>query len=177
MTTADKARRIDRAAAVTGIGAAADVYRLGERIVEQAGASSGRRALEWASAEAYRQAGITDPRRELDVIEMYAPFPHTEILSYEAIGLADAGKGAMLVDEGATEIDGAIPVCPSGGCQASNPIGASGLVRVAEAALQVMGAAGEHQIESASRALATATGGINQFFTCMVLESQPYRSK
>jgi acetyl-CoA C-acetyltransferase len=177
MTTADRARKLDRAARVTGIGAAADVYRLGERIVEQAGTTSGRRALEWASAEAYRQAGVTDPRRDFDVIEMYAPFPHTEILSYEAIGIAESGAGATLVDEGATEIDGDIPVCPSGGCQASNPIGASGLVRVAEAALQVMGEAGEHQIENASRALATATGGINQFFTCVVLESQPHRAK
>jgi acetyl-CoA C-acetyltransferase len=171
MTTAERAADTKRpGAVVTGIGAAADVYRLGERIVEQGDKMSGRRALEWASAGAYRQAGITCPREELDVVEMYAPFPHTEILSYEAIGLAEAGKSAELVDEGAVEFDGDIPVCPSGGCQASNPIGASGLVRFAEAALQAMGEAGDHQIDGAQRALATATGGINQFFTCVVLE-------
>ena len=171
MTTATRARRLRRSAVITGLGAAADVYRLGERIVEQGEDASGRRALEWAAGQAYGQAGITSPRKDLDVVEMYAPFSHTELLSYEAIGIAEPGKASTLVDEGATERDGDIPVCPSGGCQASNPIGASGLVRVAEAALQVMGDAGEHQIDGARRALATATGGINQFFTCTVLES------
>ena len=171
MTTASNAKKGGRGAAVMGIGAAADVYRLGERIVEQDATASGRRALEWASQSAYRQAGISEPRRELDAVELYAPFVHTEILSYEALRLAPPGKGAQLVEEGATKLTGDIPVCPSGGCQASNPIGASGLVRVAEAALQVMGEAGEHQIEGARRSLATATGGINQFFTCIVLET------
>jgi acetyl-CoA C-acetyltransferase len=170
MTTASNAPK-RRSAAVIGLGAAADVYRLGERIVEQDVTASGRRALEWASQRAYHASGISDPRRELDAVELYAPFVHTEILSYEALRLAAPGKGAQLVEEGATELTGDIPVCPSGGCQASNPIGASGLVRVAEAALQVMGEAGEHQIDGARRTLATATGGINQFFTCVVLEA------
>lgn len=170
ITSDSIAKKRRRAAAITGMGAAADVYRLGERIVEQDGTASGRRALEWASRSAYEQARISDPRRELDAVELYAPFVHTEILSYEALGLAEPGKGAQLVEDGATGLAGDIPVCPSGGCQASNPIGASGLVRVAEAALQVMGEAGEHQIDGARRTLATATGGINQFFTCIVLE-------
>ena len=53
----------------------------------------------------------------------------------------------------------------------SNPIGATGLVRVAEAALQVMNDAGEHQVEGATTALATAVGGIDQFATVMVLDA------
>lgn len=172
MTTESRAKELAKpAASVAGMSAAADVYRLGERIVAQGPNDSGRRALEWASKTAYEQAGIGNPRRDLDVVEIYAPFAHTEILTYEALGLALPGRGAELVEEGVTELRGDIPVCPSGGCQASNPIGATGLVRIAEAALQVMGEAGEHQVDGARRSLATATGGINQFYTCMILES------
>jgi acetyl-CoA C-acetyltransferase len=172
ISAGERARRGKGAAAIVGMGSAADVYRLGDRTTRQEANGSGRRALEWASAQAYRRAGIVDPRRELDVVELYAPFVHTEILSYEAIGIAPPGEGWTLIADGATNLTGDIPVCPSGGCQASNPIGASGLVRIAEAALQVMGQAGAHQVEGARRALATATGGINQFFTCAVLESR-----
>ena len=113
----------------------------------------------------------SDPRKELDVVELYVPFSNLEIANYEAIGIAPRGRGAELVDEEATAPNGDIPVCPSGGAMTSNPIGATGLVRVAEAALQVMNDAGDHQIEGARTALATAVGGIDQFATALVLSA------
>ena len=64
-----------------------------------------------------------------------------------------------MTDAGDTEIGGSFPVNCSGGVLSSNPIGASGLLRFAEAANQVRGVAGEHQVDGASNtALAMAYG-------------------
>lgn len=168
---AERAVKFRRKAWIRGTGSAADVYRLGDRINDLGYELYDVRALEWAASIAYRRAGITDPRKQLDVVELYAPFSNLEIAGYEAIGLAPRGRGAELVEEEATALGGDIPVCPSGGAMTSNPIGATGLVRVAEAALQVMNDAGDHQVEGATTALATAVGGIDQFATVMILDA------
>lgn len=161
------------AAWVRGLGSAADVYRLGDRIDDLGWDLADARALAWAAERAYQEAGITDPRQQIDVVEMYAPFSNIEIAFYEALGLSERGQGWRLVEDEATAPTGDIPVCPSGGVQTANPIGATGLVRFAEAALQVMHRAGDHQIDGARTALATAVGGITQFFTTAVLASTP----
>lgn len=170
---ADRARRYSHAAYVKAVACAADVYRIGDRIHDEESDLAIPRAQAWAAAEAYKVAGITDPRRELDVVEVYAPFSNLEIGYYESLGLAPMGRGVELVETGATAMTGDIPVCPSGGCMTANPIGATGLVRFGEAALQVMGRAGDHQVDGARTALATACGGIDQFYTAAVLASDP----
>ncbi|MFC4058144.1 thiolase domain-containing protein [Planomonospora corallina] len=116
------------------------------------------------AADVYRQAGITDPRREIDVAEVYVPFSWYEPMWLENLGFAAEGEGWKLTESGATELGGDIPWNPSGGVLSSNPIGASGLIRFAEAALQVRGMAGEHQVDGARRALGHAYGGGAQFF-------------
>jgi acetyl-CoA C-acetyltransferase len=173
MTSGAKAGRHRSAAWVRGTGCAADVYRIGDRISDETSDFAIPRAQKWACDQAYRSAGITDPRREFDVIEVYAPFSNLEIGYYESMGLAETGKGIELVESGATAMDGDIPVCPSGGCMTANPIGATGLVRFGEAAIQVMGRAGDHQVDGARLALATACGGIDQFYTASVLAATP----
>lgn len=60
----------------------------------------------------------------------------------------------------------------SGGVLSSNPIGASGMLRFAEAALQVMGEAGKHQVAGARRALGHAYGGGSRFFSMWVVGSE-----
>jgi acetyl-CoA C-acetyltransferase len=173
MTTAAKARRKSHAAYVKGLGCAADVYRIGDRLHDDESDFAIPRAQAWAADEAYAAAGITDPRRELDVVEVYAPFANLEVAYYESLRLAPKGRGIELVETGATAMDGDIPVVPSGGCMTANPIGATGLVRFGEAALQVMGRAGDHQVDGARLALATACGGIDQFYTAAVLAAEP----
>ena len=173
MTSAEGVRRRGgKVAWVTGSSTAADTYRMGDRIKDADSDLAIPRALKWACDNAYQQAGITDPINDLDVIEVYAPFANLEIAYYESMGLAETGKGTQLVEEEATALGGRIPVCPSGGCMTSNPIGATGLIRFGEAALQVMGRAGAHQVDGAKTALATACGGIDQFYTAAVLSSQ-----
>jgi acetyl-CoA C-acetyltransferase len=171
MTTAERAAKRKHAAYVKGMGCAADVYRIGDRIHDEESDFAIPRAQAWSAEGAYRQAGIEDPRRELDVVEVYAPFSNLEIGYYESLRLAEKGRGIELVETGATSMDGDIPVVPSGGCMTANPIGATGLVRFGEAALQVMGRAGDHQVEGARLALSSACGGIDQFYTTAILSS------
>jgi acetyl-CoA C-acetyltransferase len=124
------------------------------------------------AADVYRQAGITDPRSQIDVAEIYVPFSWYEPMWMENLGFAADGEGWKMTDEGATAFNGDMPINPSGGVLSSNPIGASGMIRFAEAALQVRGLAGEHQVEGARTALGHAYGGGSQFFAMWVVSSQ-----
>ncbi len=130
------------------------------------------RAGQECAAAVYRQAGIRDPRREIDVAEIYVPFSWYEPMWLENLGFAAENEGWRLVDESVTTFEGELPVNPSGGVLSSNPIGASGMLRFAEAALQVRGQAGEHQVEGARVALGHAYGGGSQFFAMWIVGSE-----
>lgn len=112
-----------------------------------------------AANRVYRQAGITNPRRQVDVVEVQEPYTCFELSYYEGLGLCPPGGAAKLIASGATQIDGDIPVNPSGGCMGANPIGATALIRLAEVAQQVRGRAGAHQIPGAKVGLTQAGGG------------------
>jgi acetyl-CoA C-acetyltransferase len=114
--------------------------------------------------DVYKQAGITNPRTEIDVAELYVPFSWYEPMWLEGHLIAEPGEGWKMVDEGQTEMTGSFPVNCSGGVLSSNPIGASGMLRFIEAANQVRGECGEHQIDGARTALAQAYGGAAQYF-------------
>jgi acetyl-CoA C-acetyltransferase len=119
--------------------------------------------------DVFRQAGIDNPRRQIDVVEMYVPFSWFEPMWLENLGFAEAGEGWKLTEAGVTAMDGDLPVNCSGGVLCSNPIGASGMLRFAEAAMQVRGQAGEHQVEGVRVALGHAYGGGSQFFAMWVV--------
>ena len=123
------------------------------------------------SADLYRQAGVTNPSKDIDVAEIYVPFSWFEAMWMENLGFAELNEGWKMTMEGATAIDGDMPINPSGGVLSSNPIGASGMLRLAEAAMQVRGDAGEHQIDGASMALGHAYGGGSQFFAMWMVGS------
>ena len=116
----------------------------------------------------YRQAGITDPKAQIDVAELYVPFSWYEPMWLEGHDIAGPGEGWQMVDRGETEIGGAFPVNPSGGVLSSNPIGASGMLRMAEAANQVRQEAGDHQVDGARVALGQAYGGNAQYFSMAI---------
>jgi acetyl-CoA C-acetyltransferase len=124
------------------------------------------------AADLYRQAGITDPLRQVDVLECYVPFSWYEPMWLENLGFAEEGNGWKLTDAGTTEIGGDLPTNPSGGVLSSNPIGASGMLRFLEAALQVRGLAGEHQVDGARTAIGHAYGGAAQFFAMWALRTE-----
>ena len=127
-------------------------------------------ASEQCADDVFAQAGIHDRRAEIDAVEMYVPFSWYEPMWLESLGFADKGKGWQLVESGATTLDGGdLPVNPSGGVLSSNAIGASGMIRFAEAALQVMGEAGEHQVDGARTAFGHAYGGGAQYFAMWIV--------
>ncbi len=133
------------------------------------------KASEDCAADVFAQAGITNPRAEIDAVEMYVPFSWYEPMWLESLGFAEKGEGWRMVESGATNIDGGdLPVNCSGGVLSSNPIGASGMIRFAEAALQVMGEAGDHQVEGAKKAFGHAYGGGAQYYAMWVVaDSKP----
>ncbi len=124
------------------------------------------------AAACYAKAGITNPRAELDVAEIYVPFSWYEPMWLENLGFCAVGDGWKMVESGATAKDGDMPVNPSGGVLSSNPIGASGMLRFLEAANQVRGTAGPVQIPGAKRALGHAYGGGSQFFSMWIVGSE-----
>ncbi len=124
------------------------------------------------AADVYRQAGITNPIADVDMVECYVPFSWYEPMWMENLGFAALGDGWKLTEEGETEIGGRLPVNCSGGVLSSNPIGASGMLRFAEAALQVRGQAGEHQVDGVRTAVGHAYGGAAQYFAMWVLRDR-----
>jgi acetyl-CoA C-acetyltransferase len=115
--------------------------------------------LQIAAARVYKDAGVTNPFRQFDVAEIQEPYTCFELSYYEGLGLCPSGGAAELVASGETTMGGSLPVNPSGGCLGANPIGATALIRLAEAAMQVTGKAGQHQVPDASLALVQAGGG------------------
>ncbi len=114
-------------------------------------------AVVFAAREAYRKAGIE--AKDVDVAEVHDSFTIAEIIAYEDLGFAEKGKGAELIRDGATELDGDIPVNPSGGLKAcGHAIGATGIRQAVEIVLQLRGDAGKRQVD-AERGLALNIGG------------------
>ena len=120
----------------------------------------------------YKKAGITQPRKEIDCAEIYVPFAWFEPMWMEGLLISEPNRGWEMTMSGATAMDGDFPVNMSGGVLSSNPIGASGLLRFAESALQVRQMAGEHQIDGARRALGHAYGGGSQYFSTWIVGSE-----
>jgi acetyl-CoA C-acetyltransferase len=125
------------------------------------------------AADLYAQAGIRDPLQELDMAEIYVPFSWFEPMWLENLGFAEEGEGWRLVRDGVTDFGGVLPVNVSGGVLSSNPIGASGMIRFAEAARQVRGTAEGHQVPGVRRALGHAYGGGSQFFAMWIVGDTP----
>jgi acetyl-CoA C-acetyltransferase len=127
--------------------------------------------VEYAARMAYRMAGITDPKTEIHVAEIYDPFAYKELHHMEGLLLADKGEAPKLLEKGVTQRDGALPVCPSGGLMGvGNPIAASGVMKLAEIYWQLRGEAGARQVSRpVRRGLAQAWGDLMQVGTVAIL--------
>ncbi len=123
--------------------------------------------LEAACRELFSNVGIKEPLKELDVVELYQPYTFAGLKWIESMGICKPGEAPQLVWDGVTDMGGELPFNPSGGVLATNCIGATGLLRIGEAALQLQGRAGDRQVEGAEVALATGFGGA--FWTDMML--------
>ncbi len=154
LASAKKAKEMsDKPVWIKGMGWAADTYYQSERALTDI------TSLGKAAQKAYAMAGITNPLESLNVAEISDTFSYRELLAYEALGLCERGRSETLIEEGITHMEGKLPVNPSGGALSGNPFFASGLVRLAEAALQVRGDAGSHQVPDVQTALAHGSYG------------------
>jgi acetyl-CoA C-acetyltransferase len=123
-----------------------------------------------AAEKLFARNGIENPRQEIDVFEMYDPSSWWGLDWIREFLLLEGDEHLRMVENGDISIDGPFPINPSGGVVASNPIGATALVRVAEAANQVRGRAGDHQVKKEVRqALASGFGGT--YWTVLTLLS------
>lgn len=105
-----------------------------------------------AAQQVYAQAGVGP--RDLDVVELHDCFTSNELITYEALGLAEPGGGERFVCDGDNSYGGAVVTNPSGGLLAKgHPLGATGLAQCAELVWQLRGQAGARQVDGARTAL------------------------
>lgn len=144
----------DKPVWIMGMGRSTDNYYLGDRDLTTSISAS------QAAERAYGMAGIKDPAGEVDVAEISSLFAHQEPLLAEAMGLMESGKAAETYKAEETAIGGRLPINPSGGPLGGHPISSTGLIRAAEAVLQLRGEAGENQVANAAVALAHGQDGM-----------------
>ncbi len=121
------------------------------------------KATGYAAKDAYAQAGITDPLREIDVAQLHDCFTMTELLSYEDLGFCEKGSAKDHIRSGTFALDGELPVNTDGGLKTfGHPTGATGVRMIYENTLQLRGRAGKRQVEGACVALSHIIGGAPQ---------------
>ncbi len=112
-----------------------------------------------AAQKAFEMAGMTP--RDVNVIELHDASAPAELMLYEELGLCPEGEGGRLIDEGVTELGGALPVNPSGGLIAKgHPVGATGVAQAFEIWLQLRGEAGDRQVPGAKVGMTHNGGGM-----------------
>lgn len=123
-----------------------------------------------AARKLFARNGITDPVEYFDVFEEYDPSAWWSVEWLREFLLLKGDEHIKMVENGDFDLDGKLPLNPSGGVIGTNAIGSTAMARVAEAALQVRGTAGPHQIKKeVKHALASGFGGC-MWTTLMILE-------
>jgi len=134
-------------------------------------------ATEAAAKQAYAQAGIKNPRKELSLVELHDCFSIAELIGAESLQVCEYGRGKYDVDSGAWEQGGEIPVNISGGLKSfGHPIGASGIREVFEFYTQFQGKAQEpsRQLKNVKLGLAHNQGGFpGQFVATVTITGAP----
>jgi len=149
---------------ISGIGQATDTHILYERddLVTL-------KALRICSDKAYKMAKKTP--KDIDVCEVHDAFTILEVIQSEDLGFFKKGEGAKAAHEGITEIDGKIPINPSGGLKArGHPLGATGIAQVVELVWQLRGEAGKRQVDGAESGITCNFGGFGNNIISILVE-------
>jgi len=149
-----------------GVGHCSDAYHLGDRDLSRSP------ALAAAAKKAYAMAGIRNPLEQIDVAEVYDAFSYQELMWLEGLGFCEEGGAGRITDKGVTQMNGKLPVNPSGGCLSAHAVMVAGLARLIEAALQVRGAAGRRQVAGCRTALAHGINGPCGQSHCVMIVGQ-----
>ncbi len=194
LASEEMARKLtDRPVKVTGVGTGTDTMRLADRphgdvILLPHEKKSDYKNLKYpgvhsfrggrtAAKQAYEMAGIKDPRKEIDFVELHDAYTSSEIQTYEDLGLCKYGEGGRYVESGASAIGGEVAVNPSGGLLAcGHPVGATGLMQAVFALWQLQGMIKKHfgndrlQVKNARRGLIHSHAGTGTYITVSILE-------
>ena len=121
------------------------------------------------SRHAYQEAGISDPPREISMMELHDCFSITELVTYEDLHISERGRAVQDVLDGFYDRDGTIPCQVDGGLKCfGHPIGASGLRMIYEMYLQLLGRAGERQLDNPRFGLTHNLGGFPFMNVCSI---------
>lgn len=155
----------------TGSGCGTDRMRLGDRPEPYPGLAHFRAKRE-AAAMAYAMAGVTDPRRQIDVAEVADPYTGVELQSYEDLGFCRYGESGPLTERGVFDLGGELPTNTSGGLIGQGaPPGAMGLAQAVEIVRQLRGECPrERQVPDARRGLTDIHGGTASFAIVSIFE-------
>ena len=130
-----------------------------------------------AAKEAYEMAGIEDPLEQLDFVELHDAYTSSEIQTCEDLGLCRYGEGGPFIESGQADLDGKLPVNPSGGLLAcGHPVGATGLMQAVFALWQLQGTIEKHlgnsklQIQGAERGAIHSHAGTGTYITVTTME-------
>lgn len=127
---------------------------------------------ERAARQAYEQAGIKNPRTELDMAEVHDCFSISEVIAIESLGFCERGRAAQDIDAGTFTQEGGFPINISGGLKSfGHPLGASGCRAVYEIYKQIQGKAEDpsRQLKKVRMGLAHSQGGQPGKFVCGVV--------
>lgn len=114
-----------------------------------------------AAERAYREAGISEPRQQVNLMEVHDCFSITELVLMEDLGFSDPGRAVHDILDGRYDRNGAVPCQTDGGLKCfGHPVGASGLRMAYEIYLQLLGRAGARQLHEPSLGLTHNLGGI-----------------
>ncbi|MES2480758.1 MAG: thiolase family protein [Pseudomonadota bacterium] len=131
-------------------------------------------SLRSATEQAYKEAGVSIDSPKFDVAEVSDTTPYQQLLALEGLGLCPREQWSKAVPSGRFAREGEMPVNLSGGSLTFNPLFASGLMRIAEAANQTRGKAGAHQKRDVKTAVAHGSSGQAMHYnTVVVFGHQP----
>ena len=138
---------------IIGTGQAQDTLGLFER-----NDFSSMKVTKLAAQQAYEMAGVGPS--DIQVAELHDCFTIAEIIAYEDLRFCKSGEGGQLIDDGATQLGGRIPVNTSGGLKAKgHPVGATGTAQACEIYMQLTNQAGRRQVADAQIGLSENVGG------------------
>ncbi|WP_336133616.1 thiolase family protein [Natronomonas amylolytica] len=129
--------------------------------------------LETLAERVYENAAIEDPESEIDYVETFNPYIAFELMQYEALGFCEYGEGPEYLRSGITQADGDVPWNMSGGVLCTNSGICASLSRHIEVALQLMGDAGDRQVDDPEVGLSHSWGSnLGQFHTLAVMSKE-----
>ncbi len=149
---------------ISGFGQATDTHTLAEREDP-----TDLKAVTMATKQAYEMAGVGP--KDIDVAELHDAFSILEIAESEHAGLFEKGGYKKALEKGDVEIDGKMPINPSGGLKSrGHPVGATGVAQAVEMTWQLRGDAGDRQVKGANIGLTVNFGGFGNNVVSFVMK-------